>query len=266
MKKLFLLVLIFAVIPLFSESFTGKCVGVADGDTISVMRDGKALRIRLDGVDCPEKNQDFGSRAKQFTSMVFSKEVEVQVKTIDKYGRTVGRVFIEGKDLSLEIIKAGMGWHYKQYNQEQILSDAEQFAQGKKMGLWSMPNPTPPWEFRHRGQASDLQQQTNSSSGTAGAQVYITKSGKKYHSAGCSSLSRSMIQISLQDAVNRGYGPCLRCNPPTLATSGGPVGNNDKSISSYSEFNDGQCQAMTKKGTRCKRRAKAGSKYCWQHQ
>ena len=78
-----------------ADNFTGKCVGVIDGDTIDVLRDGKAQRIRLDGIDCPEKGDDFSNKAKQFTSsLVFGKVVEVQGKEYDRYGRLVARVLI----------------------------------------------------------------------------------------------------------------------------------------------------------------------------
>src|SRR5205809_3843723 len=85
-----------------SIHFTGKVVGVSDGDTISVMHNGKAERIRLSGIDCPEKGQAFGQRAKQFTSaLVFGKEVTVAVQDSDKYGRTIGEVkLLDGRVLN----------------------------------------------------------------------------------------------------------------------------------------------------------------------
>ena len=98
--------------------------------------------------------------------------------------------------------------------------------------------------------------------------VYITKSGKKYHSANCSSLRKSSIPIDLKDAVGRGYGACSKCNPPTLSNNS--VTPKEKSASvKKSDANSldtsGRCQAITKKGTQCTRKAKPGSKFCWQH-
>jgi len=90
---------IFCLIPVlaFAQTFSGKCVGVTDGDTIGVLKDGKETKIRLDGIDCPETGQDFGSKAKRFTSnLVFGKTVEVYQKDIDKYGRTVARIIVDG--------------------------------------------------------------------------------------------------------------------------------------------------------------------------
>ena len=83
-------------VPLVAaEIFTGRVVGVSDGNTISVMRDGHAVRVRLEGIDCPENSQDFGQRAKQFAAaLVFQKTVTVDVRDVDRYGRLVGRVFV----------------------------------------------------------------------------------------------------------------------------------------------------------------------------
>ena len=108
------------------EEFSGKCVGVIDGDTIDVLRNGRAVRIRLEGIDCPERGQDFGSRAKQFTSgLVFGKTVNVKVKEPDRYGRLVARVIAQGKDLSHELVKAGLAWHFKKYSSDLELAQLE---------------------------------------------------------------------------------------------------------------------------------------------
>lgn len=93
------LLLIHCALPAGS-TWSGKCVGVTDGDTIRVMRAGSAVKIRLEGIDCPESHQDFGTKARQFTSkMVFGKLVKVEDKGQDRYGRTIGRVFVDGEDL-----------------------------------------------------------------------------------------------------------------------------------------------------------------------
>ena len=98
--------------------------------------------------------------------------------------------------------------------------------------------------------------------------VHITKTGKKYHLAGCSYLRSSDIPIELKDAVNKGYSPCSRCNPPTLSSNTGTTnykGSNKTITTSKSLVQNGRYQAITKKGTQCKRKAKPGSIYCWQH-
>ena len=95
--------------PAAVQEFTGKVVRVSDGDTITVMHNGKGERIRLHGIDCPEKRQAFGKRAKQFTSkLVFGKTVTVQVMDRDRYGRTVGEVLLPaGRSLNRELVRAG---------------------------------------------------------------------------------------------------------------------------------------------------------------
>src|SRR6476660_9225709 len=118
-------------------SFTGKVVGVIDGDTVDVMHNGQAERIRLNGVDCPEKRQAFGSKAKLFTSeMVFGKEVTVQGYRLDRYGRTIGDVLLrDGTNLNRELVKAGLAWRYLKYSKDESLSVLEGEAREAKRGL-----------------------------------------------------------------------------------------------------------------------------------
>jgi micrococcal nuclease len=132
----------------------GKVVGVSDGDTITVMHLGKGERIRLYGIDCPEKRQAFGKRAKQFTSdMVFGKNVEVRPVTTDRYGRTIAWVYVNGTSLNEELLRAGLAWHYKRYSTERHLAELEDGARAARTGLWSDPHAVPPWDFR-RGKTS----------------------------------------------------------------------------------------------------------------
>ncbi len=113
---LFLCLLLLASHTLAAD-FTGKVVGVSDGDTITVLHHGQGERIRLHGIDCPEKRQAFGNRAKQFTSrLTYGKEVTVEVYGVDRYGRTIGDVILtDGRVLNHELVKAGMCWWYRKY-------------------------------------------------------------------------------------------------------------------------------------------------------
>lgn len=166
-KVIFISWLIFILfIPLVASAWPGKCVGVSDGDTISVMHDGRAEKIRLHGIDCPEIGQDFGKKAKQFTSdTVFNKTVEVLPKDQDQYGRTVASIFIGGKVLNIELVRAGLAWHYKQYSDDEVLAVLELDARGKKTGLWADSNPIPPWDWRRgdRGAATVTEEQPSRS-------------------------------------------------------------------------------------------------------
>lgn len=136
----------------FAADFSGRVVSVSDGDTITVLHDGSGERIRLNGIDCPEKAQPFGKKAKQFTStMVFGKEVMVQAKDTDRYGRTVADVILpDGRNLNRELVTAGMAWWYGKYSKDESLGQLEQKAREARRGLWADPHPTPPWEWRKR--------------------------------------------------------------------------------------------------------------------
>jgi endonuclease YncB( thermonuclease family) len=152
--KRFLLISIFAVFALcqFCEAWEGRVVKVFDGDTIEVLRGRSTERIRLYGIDCPERGQDFGERARQFTSrMVFGKNVEVIPEDRDQFGRAVSWVRVGNSSLNHALVKEGLAWHYKRYaGQENELAELEANARKQKVGLWSHKNPTAPWEFRRR--------------------------------------------------------------------------------------------------------------------
>jgi micrococcal nuclease len=132
--------------------FTGKVVAVLDGDTIEVLHDAKAERIRLNGVDCPEKKQAFGQKAKQFTSsLVFGKTVVVVPIEKDRYKRTVGDVFLpNGVNVSYELVKAGLAWWHRKDSDDVLIAILELEAQLERKGLWVDPEPIPPWEWRKR--------------------------------------------------------------------------------------------------------------------
>lgn len=148
-KSLIIVATLLACAHARAETFEGRVVGVSDGDTITVLHDRTPEKIRLNGVDCPEKTQDFGTRAKQFTSgLVFGKQVKVTYQKRERYGRILGNVSIGGKDLSEELLRAGMAWHYRQYSKDAHLQLLEDEAFEARRGLWSMSKPTPPWQFR----------------------------------------------------------------------------------------------------------------------
>ena len=140
-----------------AAELAGKVVAVLDGDTIDVLTPVKALvRVRLAGIDAPEKKQAFGNVSKQTLSdLVFSREVVVEWRKKDRYGRIVGKVLVDGIDMDLKMVTAGMAWHYKQYAKEQSATDRESYAsaedaaRAKRVGLWRDKDPIPPWMFRH---------------------------------------------------------------------------------------------------------------------
>ena len=141
-----------------AEIITGKVVGVADGDTITVLDADKVQhKIRLAGIDAPEKRQVFGSVSKQsLVEQVAGQSVAVEWVKVDKYGRKLGKVLLAGQDANLVQIKRGLAWHYKQYQREQSPTDQQSYAAAEiearaaKLGLWQDADPMPPWEFRHK--------------------------------------------------------------------------------------------------------------------
>jgi endonuclease YncB( thermonuclease family) len=140
-----------------ADVLLGHVVGVSDGDTITVLDDNKQRHvIRLMGIDAPEKAQAFGQRAKlSLSDLVFHRDVSVTWFKRDRYGRTVGQVYVDDTDVCLEQIKRGLAWHYKQYMREQSIedrsrySDAEEQARIASIGLWSDLLPLQPSEFRN---------------------------------------------------------------------------------------------------------------------
>ena len=139
-------------------TITGTVVSVADGDTVTVLDATKTQhKIRLTGIDAPEKMQPFGRRSKSSLSdMVYLKQVTVETDKKDRYGHNLGTVLINGKDANLMQIERGMAWWYRTYQRDQSANDrrlyeaAEATAKAKKVGLWADAKPVPPWEFRRQ--------------------------------------------------------------------------------------------------------------------
>lgn len=145
-----------------AQVIEGRVVAVVDGDTIEVVDASNTLtRIRIRGIDAPEKAQAFGSASKQqMSSLVFNRDVRVFWQEKDRYGRTLGRVDVDGHDVGLQMVQAGMAWHFKRYENSQppeeriVYANAELEARQSKTGLWADTSPVAPWDYRKskRGQ------------------------------------------------------------------------------------------------------------------
>ena len=130
-----------------------QVISVIDGDTIEVLNGHHAERIRLSGIDCPEKGQAFGTRAKQAASeLVFGKEVTLQTHGHDKYKRTLADVILpDGVSLNQELVRQGFCWWYRKYAPgDTVLEGLEAEAREARKGLWVDPQPVPPWEWRKK--------------------------------------------------------------------------------------------------------------------
>ena len=151
------LILTCAQYSAYAEILRGKVVGVSDGDTITILDStNNQYKIRLTGIDAPEKAQAFGQVSKKTLSdLIFNKEVEVLWVKHDRYQRILGKVVLNGQDICLEQVRRGMAWHYKKYQNEQSpedrtkYSDAEKKARDAKAGLWIDNAPIEPAQFRH---------------------------------------------------------------------------------------------------------------------
>lgn len=145
-----LALLVIALPSALSQEFSGRVVGVSDGDTITVLTDGAPRKVRLSGIDCPEKSQAFGRQAKEFTSShVFSRQVKVISLGQDRYGRTIGEVILpSGENLSDLLLSNGYAWWYQKYSTDEHRHDLEENARRLKLGLWTDQQAIAPWDYR----------------------------------------------------------------------------------------------------------------------
>lgn len=155
LNVLFLLALLMMLVTIparSAERFTGRVVHVADGDTLTVLTaERREIKVRLHGVDCPESAQPFGQAAKRTTlSLAANQSVEVVPVDTDRYGRTVGEVFLpDGTSLNRALVWAGYAWWYRRYAPNDTdLEGLEQTARSERRGLWAEDRPVPPWEWR----------------------------------------------------------------------------------------------------------------------
>jgi micrococcal nuclease len=150
MNKFLILYFIFQLSGIASPSTPYKVISVADGDTFTILQDNRQIRIRVDAIDAPEKGMPYYKKSKQYLStLCFGKMVSLKVITTDRYGRLVSRVALtDGRDISTEMIRAGMAWHYKKYSKDIQLANLELVAKKSGLGLWQDKNAIAPWEIR----------------------------------------------------------------------------------------------------------------------
>jgi len=201
----------------YAESWSGKVIGISDGDTLTVMHDNQGVKIRLAEIDCPESGQPFGQVAKRFISdLCFAKVVVIQPVDVDKYGRIVANVILpDGYDLSKELLRAGLAWHYKKYSDNSSLAKLEIEARAAALGLWSQKDPIAPWEWR-KGftKAVKTLETTDTNQSLSGFHGNINS--RVFHKQGCRYFNCSNCTVSFstrEEAIKNGYRPCKICNP-----------------------------------------------------
>ncbi|MCB2215123.1 MAG: thermonuclease family protein [Desulfobulbaceae bacterium] len=211
-------ILLIVSLPALVFALEGKVVNVADGDTITILTaDKQQIKIRLYGIDCPENGQAFGNVAKKFTAkMVAGKHVSVTPYDTDRYGRTVGVVTVNGKNVNESIIAAGYGWQYRKYCKESFCNQwltIEQMARSSGIGLWVDKKPLPPWEHRRGGATSTKQtgvsaQAPGAYHGNVRSMVFHGPNCKHYNCKNCVKQFESR-----EAAIRAGYRPCGNCKP-----------------------------------------------------
>ena len=211
----------------------GEVISIADGDTLTVLdRDKRQHRVRLLGIDAPERGQDFGERSRQsLADLVFNKQVHVIVPKLDRYGRKLGKVTLGRTDVNLEQLRAGMAWYYRQYAADVFKDDrpiydrAEREAKAAKRGLWADPRPVAPWEFRltERGRREATEDQparpvhpSPAEPAAATAPIVGNRRSKIYHWPGCQNYNTispaNRVTFPTREAAERaGYRAARNC-------------------------------------------------------
>ena len=216
-KRVFVSVLVFWLISSWpgtaeAQEFSGKVIGISDGDTITVLREKTPTKIRLHGIDCPESGQEFGARAKILTSqLAFGKAVTVRVRGKDRYQRTVADIVLpDGRSLNEELVRQGLAWWFRRYApHDETLSRLEREAKTAKRGLWAQENPTPPWEWRKGERVNVPADRSHKLIGNRRSRVY--------HQASCRAVpsispGNRILFDSSAAAARAGFRPAKDCH------------------------------------------------------
>jgi len=144
------------------KELSGIVIKISDGDTITILDNlNKTYRIRLYGIDCPEKGQDYFQVAKDYLGdLCFQKTVYIQIMHTDQYKRPVAKVYVDSLELNYLLLKEGLAWQYTAYDKSRHYQKAQEEAKIKKKNIWSLRNPIAPWEFRKTKRLKTLNKQS----------------------------------------------------------------------------------------------------------
>ena len=223
-KPLILLVAIFFLTPYSVFAWSGKVVNVSDGDTAKIVRSdtSEQVKVRFAGIDSPEKKQAYGQAAKKYVNgLIAGKIVRVEPVATDRYGRTVGYIWLNSKEINLKIVAAGYAWMYRQYspkpkNRAARYHNAEASAKVRKAGLWQDGNPTPPWEWRKAKRSSRKKGIARSSSDVIVGKYHGNIKSRIFHKPGCRYYDCKFCTegfSSKEKAIRAGFKPCKICKP-----------------------------------------------------
>jgi micrococcal nuclease len=149
MKKIGFIFLFLAIYLLCSsQTYHGTILRVIDGDSFIFQTEEGSLRVRLQGIDAPEKDQPFGIESTKFMEGYLNKPADLIYYGLDQYDRTLGTLMVEGQNINLISLKLGFSWHFKKYSKDVDFANAEIYARNNRLGLWKLDNPIPPWEWR----------------------------------------------------------------------------------------------------------------------
>ncbi len=192
----------------------GSCERVLDGDTF-VYRppSGDSFHVRLLGIDTPEKSQRFGPEATAaLTELLDEAAIELRVDSEDRYGRTLATALANGVDVNARLVELGLAWHFVRYSDDANLQRLQNEARADSRGLWADARTIAPWDYRNGQRIPSSLPRELESIRDSDTVVFITKSGTKYHSAGCRHLTDSAREIPLSRAMSA-YEPCGTCKP-----------------------------------------------------
>lgn len=215
--------------PIIPGEFVAKVVDVLDGETIRVANpEISIVSVRLEGIDAPESNQEFGPDAKKYlTNLLLKKQVTVVWKVRDENRRLLAFVYLEKTLINKSLVEEGYAWQDKN-NKSEALKSVETGARTQRKGLWANASPIAPWDYRAGvrapkaelpkvvdkppTEAKKVPPRENAPVSKEDPIVYITKTGTHYHRAGCRDLKKSATPIPLSRAASV-YAPCHHCNP-----------------------------------------------------
>ena len=190
--------------------FTAECIGALDGDTISVLLVGRATTVRLEGIDAPEKGQPFSKAAKShLASLAKGRTLTVHYRGRDRWDRVIGRAFVEGRDLSREMVAAGLAWHYLRYSKDPELAALQEQARRRGLGLWAQSPAVPPWDFRrlHEGASTSTPPPEGPLHGNTRSFVFHRPSCTYYDCRNCTAELET-----IEEALRAGFRPAGCCH------------------------------------------------------
>lgn len=219
-KRFLAVILLLGGLAMPVQAWEGKVVHVADGDSATLKDpDGKEVRVRFYGIDCPEYFQDYGQKARDFTvRRIMGRTVRFERIDTDKDGRLVGLVRIDGDSLNEELLENGLAWYYGWFCRKSFCprwEGMEQRARKKRMGLWADTDPVPPWTYRkthprNTGKTTRKDQPRSKTgfSGNVSSKVFHRSSCTNFNCKNCSKHFKTS-----KEARDEGYRPCGRCKP-----------------------------------------------------